>query len=62
VRDQIRAQVEHVDMLTAYAYLGFLQHPGSARPNVDARSVELYEDYVAYLKALPRALRPPAFR
>ena len=62
VRQQIEAQMRHVDMLTAYSYFGFMQHPGTAPVQRDERASKLYNDYVAYLKNLPPALRPPAFR
>jgi len=62
VRQQIAIERKYVDMLTAYAYFGFLQHPGSSRHSPDPRAVKLYEEYVAYLKALPAPLRPPEMR
>lgn len=62
VRQQITAQTPHVDMLTAYTYFGFMQHPGAAPIERDARAIKLHGDYVAYLKELPPRMRPPAFR
>ncbi len=61
VRKQIEIQRKHVDVLTAYAYFGFMQHPGRKAPGADPRAVRLYDDYVAYLKALPTPLRPGGF-
>lgn len=62
VRQQIVAQAQHVDLLTAYTYFGFMQHPGPAPIRRDERAAKLYDEYVAYLKGLPPNLRPPAFR
>jgi len=58
VRQQIAAQIGHVDMLTAYTYFGYMQHPGRKVPGADPRAVKLYEDYVAYLRTLPDSVRP----
>ncbi len=61
VKRQIEIERKHVDVLTAYAYFGFMQHPGRTAPGADPRAVKLYEDYVEYLKALPKPLRPKGF-
>jgi hypothetical protein len=60
VRQQIDIEKNHVDMLTAYTYFGYMQHPGRKVPGADARAVKLYDDYLAYLRALPGGIRPPA--
>lgn len=62
VRKQIDIQKRHVDVLTAYAFFGFMQQPRSKRPNGNPRAIQLYNDYAAYLRSLPKDVRPPAFR
>ena len=54
VRRQIEIEKGYVEMLTAYAYHGFLQDPRSRHPADDPRAVRLYQDYADYLARLNR--------
>lgn len=48
VRRQIAVGARHVEMLTGYEVLGFLQAPGAACPLLDPRAASLYRDYSAW--------------
>lgn len=48
VRRQIEIESKYADMLTAYAYHGYLHDPNSKAPAKDARAVQLFKDYQAY--------------
>jgi hypothetical protein len=50
VQRQIEKEARYADMLTAYAYHGFLHDPRGKVKAQDARAVRLYADYLAYLK------------
>jgi hypothetical protein len=57
---QIEIEKGYVEMLTAYAYHGYLHAPGSRGPAADRRADLLFQKYVAYLSRLPRAPAPEA--
>jgi hypothetical protein len=51
VKKQIEIESRFVEMLTGYAYFGFMQPPVRNGPRaVPRRAVRLFEEYVAYLK------------
>ena len=48
VAEQLKIAARHVDLVTAYEWSGFMDHPGSANPRTDPRALELYTRYAAY--------------
>lgn len=54
VKRQIGIEAKYVQMLTGYAWFGFMRPPESRGGKVDARAVHLYEEYAAYLKSHPK--------
>lgn len=60
VKRQIEVEAKHVDLLTAYAWFGYLHDPKGKTPAPDARAEALHRDYAAYLDAaLPWLRRRP---
>jgi hypothetical protein len=53
VRRQIEIEAKHVELLTAYEVLGFLEAPESTLKLTDSRAAKLYRDYDAYRRTLP---------
>jgi hypothetical protein len=54
VRRQIEIEAQYVSVLTAYPYHGYFHDPRSRVAAKDLRAVQLFEEYVAYLKSLGR--------
>jgi len=52
VKRQIEIEAKYVQMLTGYAYFGFLQGPQTRGRSQDGRALRLYQEYADYLKAL----------
>lgn len=52
VKRQIEIEAKYVQMLTGYAYFGFLQPSESQGWSPDGRALRLYQEYAAYLKTL----------
>jgi len=57
VKRQIEIEAKYVEMLTGYAWFGFLHPPDSKAPLKDPRARRLYEDYAAYRQAERRRNR-----
>jgi hypothetical protein len=56
VARQLAIESKHVEMVTAYEFLGFMEAPGSRLRLEDRRAEGLYRDYEAYLAGIRRKL------
>jgi hypothetical protein len=50
VARQLATESRHVEMVTAYEVLGFLEAPGSPVKLLDRRAEDLYREYAAYCR------------
>ena len=51
VQRQIEIEAKYADMLTGYAYHGFMHDPNSKAKAQDKRAVRLYKEYASYIKS-----------